>query len=111
MPGSRAVVARCPGLRVPGAFDGFELAVRAILGQRISVRAATTLAGRLADRFGEPIETPMPRPDPPGPNAGTTGSRRASRADRAGDRRPACREHPGASLGLSIARNRPGTEP
>ena len=54
------IVARCPGLRVPGAFDGFELAVRAILGQRISVRAATTLAGRLADRFGEPIETPFP---------------------------------------------------
>jgi AraC family transcriptional regulator of adaptative response / DNA-3-methyladenine glycosylase II len=53
-------VARCPGMRVPGAFDGFELAVRAILGQRISVRAATTLAGRLADRFGEPIETPFP---------------------------------------------------
>ena len=54
------IVARCPGLRVPGAFDGFELAVRAILGQRISVRAATTLAGRLADRFGEPIEAPVP---------------------------------------------------
>ena len=54
------VVARCPGLRVPGAFDGFELAVRAVLGQRISVRAATTLAGRLAHRFGEPIETPVP---------------------------------------------------
>ena len=53
-------VAYCPGLRVPGAFDGFELAVRAILGQRISVRAATTLACRLADRFGEPIETPVP---------------------------------------------------
>jgi AraC family transcriptional regulator of adaptative response / DNA-3-methyladenine glycosylase II len=54
------IVAHCPGLRVPGAFDGFELAVRAILGQRISVRAATTLAGRLADRFGEPVETPVP---------------------------------------------------
>jgi AraC family transcriptional regulator, regulatory protein of adaptative response / DNA-3-methyladenine glycosylase II len=53
-------VGRCPGLRVPGAFDGFEMAVRAILGQRVSVRAATTLAGRLADRFGEPIETPYP---------------------------------------------------
>jgi AraC family transcriptional regulator of adaptative response / DNA-3-methyladenine glycosylase II len=49
----------CPGLRVPGAFDGFELAVRAILGQRVSVRAATTLAGRLAARFGEPIDTPV----------------------------------------------------
>jgi AraC family transcriptional regulator of adaptative response / DNA-3-methyladenine glycosylase II len=54
------VVARCPGVRVPGAFDGFELAIRAILGQRISVRAATTLAGRLADRFGTPLETPVP---------------------------------------------------
>jgi AraC family transcriptional regulator of adaptative response / DNA-3-methyladenine glycosylase II len=54
------LAARCPGLRVPGAFDGFELAVRAILGQRVSVRAATTLAGRLAARFGEPIDTPVP---------------------------------------------------
>jgi AraC family transcriptional regulator of adaptative response / DNA-3-methyladenine glycosylase II len=53
-----SVVSRCPGLRVPGTFDGFEMAVRAILGQRVSVRAATTLASRLADRFGEPIETP-----------------------------------------------------
>ena len=44
----------------PAQFDGFEMAVRAILGQRVSVRAATTLAGRLADRFGEPIETPYP---------------------------------------------------
>lgn len=54
------LVGRCPGLRVPGAFDGFEMAVRAILGQRVSVRAATTLAGRLAARFGEPIESPLP---------------------------------------------------
>lgn len=46
-----------PGLRVPGAFDGFELAVRAILGQQISVRAATTLAGRFAEAFGDPFET------------------------------------------------------
>jgi AraC family transcriptional regulator of adaptative response / DNA-3-methyladenine glycosylase II len=45
---------------VPGALDGFDLAVRAILGQRISVAAATTLAGRLAARFGAPIETPFP---------------------------------------------------
>ncbi len=52
-------VERTPGLRVPGAFDGFEMAVRAILGQRISVAAATTLAGRLADRFGEPVEAPF----------------------------------------------------
>ena len=47
-----------PGLRVPGAFDGFEIAIRAILGQQISVRAATTLACRFAHAFGEPIRTP-----------------------------------------------------
>lgn len=43
-----------PGLRVPGAFAGFELAWRAILGQQVSVRGATTLAGRFAERFGTP---------------------------------------------------------
>jgi AraC family transcriptional regulator of adaptative response / DNA-3-methyladenine glycosylase II len=48
------------GLRVPGCFDGFELAVRAVLGQQITVAAARTLAQRLMDRFGEPIETPWP---------------------------------------------------
>ncbi len=49
-----------PGLRVPGAIDGFELAARAVLGQQVSVAAATTIAGRLADALGEPIETPWP---------------------------------------------------
>ncbi len=43
-----------PGLRAPGAWDGFELAVRALLGQQITVAGATTLAGRLAAAFGEP---------------------------------------------------------
>jgi AraC family transcriptional regulator of adaptative response / DNA-3-methyladenine glycosylase II len=47
-----------PGLRVPGAYDGFEMAVRAILGQQITVKAATTLAGRFSAAFGEPIITP-----------------------------------------------------
>jgi AraC family transcriptional regulator of adaptative response / DNA-3-methyladenine glycosylase II len=46
-----------PGLRVPGCFDPFEMAVRAILGQQISVAAARTLAGRIAQQFGEPIVT------------------------------------------------------
>lgn len=49
-----------PGLRVPGAFDSFELAMRAIVGQQISVRGASTLAGRLAEQFGERITTPLP---------------------------------------------------
>jgi AraC family transcriptional regulator of adaptative response / DNA-3-methyladenine glycosylase II len=48
-----------PGLRLPGSFDGFELGVRAILGQQITVKAATTIAGRFAAAFGEPIETPL----------------------------------------------------
>jgi AraC family transcriptional regulator of adaptative response / DNA-3-methyladenine glycosylase II len=48
------------GLRVPGALDGYELAVRAVLGQQITVAAARTLAQRLMERFGEPIETPFP---------------------------------------------------
>lgn len=54
------LVAKTPGIRLPGAFDGFEVAVRAVLGQQISVGAATTLAGRWVERFGEPIETPYP---------------------------------------------------
>jgi AraC family transcriptional regulator of adaptative response / DNA-3-methyladenine glycosylase II len=53
-----AEVARNPGLRVPGAFDGFELAVRAILGQQITVKAATTLAGRFVNALGDPVQTP-----------------------------------------------------
>lgn len=49
-----------PGLRVPGAFDGFEMAVRAILGQQITVVAATKIACRFALAFGEKVETPFP---------------------------------------------------
>lgn len=45
-------LARVPGLRVPGAFDGFELALRAVLGQQISVKGATTIAGRIVAKFG-----------------------------------------------------------
>ncbi len=47
---------RSPGLRVPGAWDGFELAVRAVLGQQVSVKGASTLAGRLVRAFGKPVE-------------------------------------------------------
>ena len=47
-----------PGLRLPGAADGFEVAVRAILGQQVTVKAASTIAARFVAAFGEPIETP-----------------------------------------------------
>jgi AraC family transcriptional regulator of adaptative response / DNA-3-methyladenine glycosylase II len=56
----RPLVARRPGLRVPGAFDAVEIAARAVLGQQVTVRGATTLASRLVERLGAPIETPYP---------------------------------------------------
>jgi len=52
------LLARRPGLRVPGAWDGFEVAVRAILGQQITVSAASGLAGRLVAALGDPIRPP-----------------------------------------------------
>ncbi|HKF55022.1 MAG TPA: DNA-3-methyladenine glycosylase [Blastocatellia bacterium] len=51
-----SIVALDPGIRVPGAFDGFEIAVRAVLGQQITVRAATTMSGRLVACYGSPLE-------------------------------------------------------
>lgn len=50
------LVKRHPGLRVPGAWNRFELAVRAVLGQQVTVRGATTLTGRLAQAYGEPLQ-------------------------------------------------------
>jgi AraC family transcriptional regulator of adaptative response / DNA-3-methyladenine glycosylase II len=52
------LVAKRPGLRLPGAWDGFELAIRAVLGQQISVPAAVRLAGRLVAAHGEPMAAP-----------------------------------------------------
>ena len=49
------LLAARPGLRVPGAWDGFELAVRAILGQQITVTTATALAGKIVAAHGEPL--------------------------------------------------------
>ncbi len=66
----RPTVERIPGLRVAGAFEGFELAVRTVLGQQISVKGASTVSGRWAAAFGRPIVTPYrelnrlaPRPE------------------------------------------------
>ena len=48
------------GMRVPGSLDGFEIAVRAILGQQVTVAAGRTFAQRVLQTFGEPIQTPWP---------------------------------------------------
>ena len=48
-----------PGMRVPGAFSGFEMGLRAILGQQVTVKAATTIACRFVESFGEPLATPF----------------------------------------------------
>lgn len=52
------LVAARPGLRVPGTWDGLELAIRAVLGQQITVVAAIRLAGKLVAQYGAPLETP-----------------------------------------------------
>jgi len=49
------LVRDAPGRRVPGAVDGHELAVRAVLGQQVSLRGASTLAGRLVTAYGQPL--------------------------------------------------------
>ena len=55
----RPLLRRHPGLRLPSGWDGFEIAVRAVLGQQVSVAAARTLATRLAQRYGEALATPF----------------------------------------------------
>lgn len=57
-PSLAPLVERYPGLRLPGGWDGFEVAVRAVLGQQVSVAAARTLASRIVQRFGTPVEMP-----------------------------------------------------
>ncbi len=52
-------VARSPGRRVPGTVDGFEAALRVVLGQQVSTRAARTLAARLVARCGTPLDSPL----------------------------------------------------
>jgi len=54
------LIAERPGLRVPGAWDGLELAIRAVLGQQITVVAAIRLAGKLVARYGTPLNSALP---------------------------------------------------
>jgi AraC family transcriptional regulator of adaptative response / DNA-3-methyladenine glycosylase II len=60
-PALAPLVTARPGLRSPGAWDGFELAVRAILGQQITVAAARRLAGKLVQAYGAPLPEPWRR--------------------------------------------------
>jgi AraC family transcriptional regulator of adaptative response / DNA-3-methyladenine glycosylase II len=54
-PRLRTLVRKRPGLRLPSGWDGFEIAVRAVVGQQVSVAAARTIVTRLAERFGTPL--------------------------------------------------------
>jgi len=65
----RPRVEKAAGLRIPGSLSGFELALRAVLGQQISVKAASTVFGRFIDTFGAPVETPYPDLDRCAPDA------------------------------------------
>ncbi|HLX43233.1 MAG TPA: AlkA N-terminal domain-containing protein, partial [Bryobacteraceae bacterium] len=55
----KSVVRAFPGMRVPGCWDGFEMSVRAILGQQVSVKGASTMAGRVAAAFGSSLPQGM----------------------------------------------------
>ncbi|WP_407310727.1 DNA-3-methyladenine glycosylase family protein [Pseudomonas sp. nanlin1] len=57
-PWLKRLLAQAPGLRIPGAWSAFELVVRTIVGQQVSVKAATTITGRLVQRAGRPLEVP-----------------------------------------------------
>ena len=67
-----------PGTRLPGCMDGFETAVRVILGQQVTVKAARTLVQRLLQRFGSAIETPYPGLNRLFPSAATLAEAEAS---------------------------------
>ncbi len=67
----KPLIACNPGLRIPGTLDAFELSLRAVLGQQVSVKAATTLFGRFVSVFGKPVQTPFPDLDRTGPIAET----------------------------------------
>ena len=93
-----------PGLRVPGAFNGFELGLRAILGQQVTVKAATTIAGRFVEAFGEPFVDAAARTETPHTRAVSDreGERRRHRSTR--NRRHASAEHHRAGEGAGIRR-------
>ncbi|WP_224242353.1 DNA-3-methyladenine glycosylase 2 [Hyalangium gracile] len=109
-------LARAQGLRIPGTFEPFELAVRAVLGQQVSVKGATTLAGRLVQRSGKPVgdardglthlfPTPEELAQADLSGLGLTGGRiHALKSLAAACASGACELKPGQSLEDSVAR-------
>lgn len=93
-----------PGLRVPGAWDGFELAVRAILGQQVSVRGATTLAGRIAELYGQPLPDELRRSGSDGPTRLFPGPEALERIDAAAVGLPRARARAIAALAGAVRR-------
>lgn len=73
-----------PGIRVPGCFDAFETACRAVIGQQITVRAASTLCGRLAETCGTPVRTDIPGLDRVFPGASAIAAMGGDAADTLG---------------------------
>ena len=96
------LIAARPGLRVPGAWDGFELAVRAVLGQQISVAAARQLAGRLVAAHGEPLAL---ADTPPGLAAVFPRPSQLATADLASLGMPGARARALESLAATVARD------
>jgi AraC family transcriptional regulator of adaptative response / DNA-3-methyladenine glycosylase II len=114
----RGCAKRCasrPGVRVPGAWDPFEIAVRIVLGQQVTVAGATQLAGRLATRFGEPLpdalcDTGDPGPDPLFPSPTRSPTPRSSRSDSRASARARCARWPRAVARGDLALA-PGADP
>lgn len=115
-PALRRSLRRHPGLRAPGAWDGFELSVRAILGQQVSVEAATRLAARLVANFGTPLPAALAEGVPGGrltsffPEASALTTARPQRLGVPGTRAGAIR-----ALARAVARGQlrlsPGSDP
>jgi len=94
-----ALVCGAPGRRVAGTVDGHELAVRAVLGQQVSLRAASTLARRLVAHHGEELERPLGAVTHVFPSAGVLAD-----ADLAGLTMPAARRRGLLALVTALAR-------
>ena len=102
-----AAVKANPGLRVPGAFNGFEMGLRAILGQQVTVKAATTIACRFVEAFGEPIVTPFAELNRLTPAPARIAAASVDDIARHGIVAARCQEHHRAGGGAGIGRALP----